>query len=80
MRLIPDSWRQDVPGATLPGLEAEVDGWREFAIAESGQRRKANEQKRDGFEIIERCEARDAEVVKALTPRSWWQKVTPWTE
>jgi len=78
-RLVPEDWRQGVPGAELPA-DNTVGGWVAFGDAQTGQLEKANGRTRDGLAIVEKCEARDAEVVKALTGRSLLQRLTPWRE
>jgi len=61
--LIPDSWRQGVPGAALP-VGGVVGDWIAFADAQTGQLDKANGRTADTLAIIERCEARDRAAVK----------------
>jgi hypothetical protein len=76
--LVPASWRDDVPGAPVPAARTDNDAiaalkeWVGFGLAESGQREKANDQKREAFGIIERCTARDVAADKASAKR-WWQ-------
>lgn len=61
--------------ADLPSLTADRTDWQVFGIAQTGQLDKANGRFADGMGIVRKCEARDAEVVKALAPRPWYR---PW--
>lgn len=58
--------REPTPGAPLPPDDS-AGAWTSFANSQTGQLVQANAGKSAALEIIERCEARDAEVVKALT-------------
>lgn len=71
--LIPTGWKDGVPGARLPGLTAELPDWQVFAVNQTAQLDKANGRTADAIGILERCEARDAETVKALTQKPWWR-------
>lgn len=62
--LLPDAWRQPVPGAPLPAGSTVAD-WTTFADQQTGQLDKANERTLAAIGIIERCEARDQAAVKA---------------
>jgi len=66
--LIPDSWREPVPGADIPAGNT-VGEWIAFADAQTGQLDKANGRTTDAIGIIERCEARDAAAVKKAKPK-----------
>jgi len=66
--LIPDSWREPVPGAPLPNGET-VGEWIAFADAQTGQLDKANGRTSDALSIVERCEARDRAAVKRARPK-----------
>lgn len=66
--LIPDSWRQPVPGADLPDGNT-VGDWVAFGDAQTGQLDKANGRTVDSLAIISRCEARDRAAVKAAKPK-----------
>lgn len=67
-RLLPDSWRQPVPGAPLPTGET-VGDWVAFGDAQTGQLDKANGRTVDAIGIIERCEERDRAAVKRARPK-----------
>lgn len=69
--LLPQSWREPIPGAPLPSGET-VGDWIAFADAQTGQLDKANDRTLSAIGIVERCERRDAEAVKAAS-RRWWQ-------
>jgi len=66
-----------VPSAPLPTADTLVE-WQVFGDQQTGRLDTANNRTASSIEIVEKCEARDAEVVKALTPRTLWQKLTPW--
>jgi hypothetical protein len=51
---------------------AALKEWAGAFVGESGQREKANDQKREGFGIIERCVARDVAADKASAKR-WYE-------
>lgn len=69
--LLPEAWREPVPGAPLPQSDTAGD-WIAFADAQTGQLDKANDRTLSAIGIVERCEARDAAAVKAARKR-WWQ-------
>ena len=50
--------------------DADAD-WKTVAIAESGQLRKANDDKSVGFDVIAGCEARDERIRQSIE-RDWW--------
>lgn len=56
------------PGALLPG-DGTAGSWIVFGDAQTGQLDLANVEKLGMVEILTACEKRDAETVKALTPR-----------
>lgn len=63
--------REDVPSAVIQNSgDAELDA-QVFGIEQTGQLNIANRDKSDGFEIIERCEARDAAALRKVTA-PWW--------
>lgn len=66
--LLPDIWRQPVPGAPLPEGSSVAD-WVSFADQQTGQLDKANERTLAAIGIVERCEARDREAVKRAKRR-----------
>lgn len=51
--------------------DAEMD-WQLYGVAETGQLNTANNDKRDGLAIIQRCEERDRKAYRKATA-SWWQ-------
>lgn len=57
-----------MPGAPLPGADV-VGEWIAFADAQTGQLDKANGRTADAIDIIERCEARDAEALTRARPK-----------
>ena len=69
--LLPQAWREPVPGAALPGGDAVAD-WVAFGDAQTGQLDKANDRTVSAIGIVDRCEARDAEAVKRAR-RPWWK-------
>lgn len=54
-----------------PALDAQT-----YAIGETGQLNKANDDKRTGFAIINGCEARDAQI-RAHIQRPWYRRLLP---
>lgn len=71
--LITDQMAAAVPGAPAPAattgdLDADLREWMAFGVAQTGQLRKANEDKADQLGIIRRCEARDRAAVRAARP------------
>jgi hypothetical protein len=73
---VPDSLKADTPGAAPPPapasnaeLLAVAKDWMGFAVAQSAQLATANRDKRSTVEIIQRCEAREAEIRTALQPK-----------
>ena len=67
--MIPDSWRQPVPGAPLPGDTSNVGDWIAFGDAQTGQLDKANGRTADTIGIIGRCEDRDRAALKKARPK-----------
>jgi len=47
-----------------------------YAVAETGQLNKANDDKQTGFAIINGCEARDAQI-RAHLDRPWYRRLLP---
>lgn len=66
--LLPAEWRAGVPGAPLPEGDT-VGDWIAFADAQTGQLDKSNDRYRAAVGIVERCEERDREAVKAARPK-----------
>jgi len=66
--LIPDAWREPVPGAPLPAGET-VGDWIAFGDAQTAQLDKANGRTVDALAIVSRCEARDAKAVQRARPK-----------
>lgn len=64
----------------MPDPEGPRVDWQEFGIRQTGQLDLANGRTRDTISIVEKCNAREAEVAKALAPRTFWQQLTPWRE
>lgn len=65
---MPKSVRTATPGWPLPAADAARD-WQGFGVGESGQRVHANTRADAIIEIVESCEAREAEIYQALTKR-----------
>lgn len=76
--LIPDTIRDDVPSATLGGNSQGALG--EFGVTQTARLGQANDEKKTGFSIVDKCEAAKAEAIRKLTARSLWQRITPWRE
>jgi len=66
--LLPDEWREPVPGAPLPDGET-VGEWIVFGDAQTAQLDKANDRTLSAIGIVERCELRDREAVKRARPK-----------
>jgi hypothetical protein len=62
-----------VPGADLPANQVNTGDWIAFGDAQTGQLDKANGHTADVIEIVERCEQRDAAVIKRLQ-RPFWKR------
>lgn len=71
-QLVGPSLRADVAGVDLPGLEATAGDWVAAFDGQTGRLDTANRDKRAVLEVVERCEARDAEAVRKITKR-WWE-------
>lgn len=54
-------------------VNSTIGDWIGFADAQTGQLEKANDRTRAVIFIVTACDKRDAETVKALTPRPWWR-------
>lgn len=67
--MIPDSWRDPIPGADLPKTGATVADWINFGDAQTGQLDKANGRTTDALAIIGRCEDRDKAAIKKAKPK-----------
>jgi hypothetical protein len=65
---VPKSVRAPTPGWPLPPGDTAKD-WQGFGVGESGQRVQANTRAETAIEIVESCEAREAEIYSALTKR-----------
>ena len=92
---VPEEWKKPVEGAPLPPdrgplpadlkqafdqvVEERTD-WQEFGIRERAAKVLSDNRTRDTISIVSACNAREAEVAKALAPRSLWQQLTPWRE
>ena len=66
--LIPDNWREGVPGAPLPDGNTVAD-WVAFGDAEGAQLDKANGRTVDALTIIGNCEKRDAAAIRKARPK-----------
>ena len=66
--LLPDEWRNGVPGAPLPEGNT-VGDWIAFGDAQTAQLDKANGRTADAIGIVERCEARDRAAVENARPK-----------
>lgn len=66
--LLPQEWKQGVPGAPLPDGDT-VGDWIAFADQQTGKLDVANDRTKSAIGIVERCEARDALTVKRATRR-----------
>jgi hypothetical protein len=71
LTLIPQTVKAPTPGAPLP-KDDTAGQWVAFGHSQTGQLEQANRDKAIAIEIVEGCEARDAETVKALTKRRGW--------
>lgn len=66
--LLPESWREGVPGAPLPE-GSTVGDWVAFGDAQTARLDQANGRTRDAIGIVARCESRDAQAVQRATRR-----------
>ena len=66
--LIPENWRDGVPGAPLPDGES-VGDWVAFGDQQTAQLDKANGRTTDALGIISRCEERDRQAVQKARRR-----------
>jgi hypothetical protein len=64
--LLPQEWKQSVPGAPLPEGDT-VGDWIAFGDQQTGKLDIANDRTKSAIGIVERCEQRDAEAVKRAT-------------
>lgn len=72
-KLVPEDWyKKGVSSAELPG-EDKIGPWMGFGVAQTGQLDKANSQTADTYNIVSRCEARDAAIIEAMKPKPWWK-------
>jgi hypothetical protein len=69
--LVPDSWKQGVPGVDLPGLDAAVGELWVAIDGQTGRLDQANGRTKDSIEIVERCEERDRKAVQKATQGFW---------
>lgn len=70
--LVPEEWGADVPSADLPSVD-DIGHWIAFGDAQTGQLDKSNDRTRSSLSIVRKCEARDAETMKALEGHPWWK-------
>lgn len=66
--LLPNDWRDGVPGAPLPDGNT-VGDWVAFGDAQTAQLDKANDRYRAATGIVSRCEERDRQAVERARPR-----------
>lgn len=66
--LLPNEWREGVPGAPLPDGYTMGD-WIAFGDAQTGQLDKANDRTTSSIGIIERCEERDKQAIQKAKPK-----------
>lgn len=66
-----------MPSFALPALQAESVDWQTFGIGQTGQLDKANGRTLDTFNIVSKCEARDAAAVKRLNAPFWQRPFLP---
>ncbi len=71
--LLPSAWRSGVPHAPPPGKANDAltiaREWTKFAVAQTGQLKKANERYEAAVGIVERCEERDKEAIDRAKPK-----------
>lgn len=70
--LLPEAWREPVPGAALPIEGNTVGDWIAFSDAQTGQLDKANDRTLSSIAIVERCEQLNRDAV-ASAKRPWWK-------
>jgi hypothetical protein len=68
---------------TRPTAHAEIGDtgdpatdWQLYGVAETGQLNKANDRAQTGFDIVNACEVRDAQI-RAHLERPWWRRLVP---
>ena len=67
---------RETPHAEIGNTGDPETDWQLYGIGETGQLNKANDDKATGFEIINACEHRDAEV-RAYLERPWYRRLLP---
>lgn len=67
---------RDTPHAEIGNTGDPALDWQLYGTAETGQTNKANDDKRTGFDIINRCEVRDAQIREQLQ-RPWFRRMLP---
>lgn len=70
---IPPSYRKPVPGTPLLRPDATVGELAGALDGQTTQLDQANGRAADLVAIADACQARQAAVVAALTPKPWWQ-------
>ena len=70
--LLPSSVTAPTPGAPIP-TKRTVGALAAFGDAQTGQLDKANVDKAAILAFEARCKARDAELIKSVTKKPWWQ-------
>lgn len=66
----------DTPHAALGDSGDPALDWQLYGTAETGQLNKANDRARTGFEIVNGCEMRDAQIRRHIE-RPWWRRLLP---
>jgi hypothetical protein len=66
--MVPASLRRPTPGYPLP-IEDTVPSWAAGFVGQTGQLAISNETAAAALEVIEACEARDAEARKMLSKK-----------
>lgn len=64
-KFVPPGMRQPVAGTPFPTGDTARE-WMAFGVSEGAARVLANQQAANGLAIVEACEAREAEIAKAV--------------
>ena len=72
--LLPENWKQGVPGADLPPDQSTIGDWVSFADAQTGRLDQANGRTKDAIEIVERCEARERKAIERAR-QGWFRRL-----
>ena len=72
-KVIPASYREPVVATTLPSLSADVgDLWKSLDD-QTNRLDQANGRTSDVIAMADSCQAHQAAVLTALTPKPWWK-------